>query len=635
MSKIKLFFKDKTNVIALVLGLLAAYLLFPGLLVNTVYPIDAANFSMGSLDASWSEALNYVNSKGLIWGTDFAFTYGPLAYLSIRLGLGANKYSFLVYDIFFALNVFFMFFFSYKQSTHKPLTLLFAVCLFLILPGYMGGGSALVLYFILIFWAGLYISRPHYGYLVPQILLVVLLFYTKFNSGLVAIIIYFAGLWYAGFVFKQKWFKVLAYTVIPVVLIIALTSVYNVYLPGFISAALEIVAGYTEIMYLEAESGTLLYPLLFALMAGIFFGVYFIKYKPQRLQTAMYAFLFFSGFYIMYKQAYTRADVWHVNEFLEYALLLMFCVPGFSKIKVKDFALSGLVFLMMGGIVYANFDHNPDKAIALGSKFNKSTYIEGFKTFDATQGGMGYLPNNNQMPDRIKQQIGTATVDSYPWNTAMLMENSLNYLPRPVMQSYTAYTHGLEQMNFDFYNSAKGPEYVVYDYDAVDNRYAFFDEPKLNLVLLKNYTAIDTFDLNSRHMLLLEKKPGARPVQLTLVNEYAMDIDDPLLPRPGIFYEIGVYSTLKGKAINFLTHAPWIYLRVVTQDNSAVEFKTSAGLLHAGVFSDTYIKDTRDFYKVITNAEPDKAMKVKQYNLIAHKEGAYLEKIRVKEFKVE
>ena len=63
--------------------------------------------------------------------------------------------------------------------------------------------------------------------------------------------------------------------------------------------------------------------------------------------------------------------------------------------------------------------------------------------------GFHLFPNNNQLPQSVLNKVGNNTIDSYPWNTQILLENKLNFMPRPIFQSYAAYTTDLEQMNID------------------------------------------------------------------------------------------------------------------------------------------------------------------------------------------
>ena len=91
----KNFFRDKLSILGFLISLIGAYTLFPIYLNLNVYPLSLSKELWYSLDPSWVLALNYVKEKGVYWGSEFAFTYGPLGQLLTRAGWGENKYIFL------------------------------------------------------------------------------------------------------------------------------------------------------------------------------------------------------------------------------------------------------------------------------------------------------------------------------------------------------------------------------------------------------------------------------------------------------------------------------------------------------------------------------------------------------------
>jgi hypothetical protein len=207
-------------------------------------------------------------------------------------------------------------------------------------------------------------------------------------------------------------------------------------------------------------------------------------------------------------------------------------------------------------------------------------------------------------------------------------------MPRPVIQAYAAYTPYLENLNFEYYNSEKAPKYVVYDYESIDMRYPLFDEPKVNLVFMKNYRIVDKFDFNGRHLLLLEKKSGAKPLEFKLIREYAMYLDTPLRPKEGIYYEVGVYNTLKAKVRSVLYYAVPINLKIRTMDNIVTDFKTSTPLLSSGLFSSVMITSTEDFQKMMKGDSIANNKKIREYGFRTDFKSSFKEKIRIKEYQI-
>jgi hypothetical protein len=281
------------------------------------------------------------------------------------------------------------------------------------------------------------------------------------------------------------------------------------------------------------------------------------------------------------------------------------------------------------GIVY--FDNGTKMPFETTNKIDKY-YLIGIKDYTPTS-GLHIFPNDNQIPYSVKAKIGTATVDIYPWTSQLIFENKLNFLPRPVFQSYTAYTKELEEMNFNHYNSKeKSPEFVLYEYIAIDQRYPLFDEPKVNLCLLKNYTPVEAFNFQQRKFILLQKSKDFKPLKLEKIKEYAMMTESPLVPKKDIFYEIGIYNSLAGSLVSIINHAPELSLEIKT--NTSSEYRTGKKLLESGVFLEQKVNTTQDFYSLFFADSLVKMEKVKFYNFKPKSPSLFKDKIRITEYKI-
>jgi hypothetical protein len=623
---------NTSNVLGFFLAFVAAYLLFPNFFVMEIYPIDATNYSFNSLDPSWVVSLSYANINDLIWGKEYAFTYGPLSYLAIRIGWGANKYSFLFFDIFYFINVFFICFITYRKSINKILVVFAVIVAVLLLPSYIGGSQALVLLLFLVFWIRQNIEDIKWYNYVFSIILLLLMFFIKFNTGLIAFLPYYGMLLYFVITKKEKVQFILLYGLIPLVSVFILSKLFNVDLYGYMISGIEMVSGYNEIMYLKQFNFINYQELtyIFIFLSLLFLIIKVFIEKKMYLKNLFSLCLFSLCLFIIYKQAFVRADIQHIMEFFNYIVLLILCFIDFFSYKPKNI-MTLLSFTTISIALFISTQNAEFKTIDIKSKINKENYFTSFIGFTATS-GMQIFPNNNQIPESIKNRIGNKTVDVYPWNIQLLFENELNYSPRPVVQSYTTYTRYLENLNFDHYNSKNGPQFVLYEFKSIDSRYPLFDEPKVNLVLLKNYIIVDTFVLHENKFVVLEKKKEAKPIKLEFLKEYAMLIDSPLIPENDIYYEVELYHTLIGKSYSIFNHTPDIKLNIKTSKGKTTEFKTSNALLKSGLFFDKIINNNEDFIEAINSINKPK-LKI-QYNFIPLNQDYFKEKIRIKEYKI-
>jgi hypothetical protein len=63
------------------------------------------------------------------------------------------------------------------------------------------------------------------------------------------------------------------------------------------------------------------------------------------------------------------------------------------------------------------------------------------------------------------------SVDVYPWGQQFVLARDMDYRPRPVFQSYLAFTTPLAQLNADFLAGPQAPDNILFDINAIDTRY--------------------------------------------------------------------------------------------------------------------------------------------------------------------
>jgi len=632
MKNLKANYFTKINIIGFLISFIAAYFLFPPYFDMGIYPIPPTEFSWQTLDPSWVSTINYIKIQNLNWGNDFAFTLGPLSYLTTRVGWGQDRIGFLLFDLFYFINFTIIFFTSFKNSTNKSLTGFLIVVLALILPNYFGSISSFILLAFLLFWVRYSMDNKTAVSYVFQTIIVVLLFFVKFNTGLISFVLFGAGILYKILFKKEKLLYLLGYFILPFIVIYIVSGYLNVAIPAYIQSALNIVSGYNEVMYLDR---TLCDKHLFALIiivssAVILFYKMVKEGKKEIFKNGFIVFLFAVSIYVLFKQAFVRADESHMKEFFYCGVLIVFCIYDFHWQQKNKYAL---FFICLTGLISVYFVNKLDAyAFNFESKTLKKTYFDGYNSFTPTS-GFHLFPNNNQLPQSVLNKVGNNTIDSYPWNTQVLLENKLNFTPRPVFQSYTAYTRELENKNFEFYNSDKAPKFVLYDFEAIDDRYPLFDEPKLNLLFTKNYNCVDTLVVNSRKTLLLEKKANSQKLKLVQTKEYAIYLDTPLVPQEGVYYEIFVYRNLLGDFMSIIDHGPDISLAVARKDGEVRKHKTSTKLLETGIFSSQHIRDTNGF-KSFLEGENKEENQINAYYFEPKNKIFFKEKIRIKEYKI-
>lgn len=552
------------------------------------------------LDISWQMAMNYVLSHKLLWGNDIIFTYGPLAFLSTRIGLGISRWIFLLFDIFLTLNFFYVFKDFLVNATNKWLALLILICVIVTADQFLGADLAWVLLFFVIYWMHKTYTNSRYAYLTILLILTLITFYIKMNTGLIAVIFIFVHLANLRISSKINNAKLLFVPVMFCFWLYISVQVFHVSLIHYIKGSVEMIKGYNDIMYLNEQHPVIeafIYIMLSLTLLLFFYRLYLLIKNKQYSQILLPA-VSIAYTLLLYKQSTLRNDVQHLFEYISFAPFILLCTISGNKKQDKIFLCGTFAIVLIA--LFSSFKSKNMVANAVRRITGIAHYAQMVREYNS------YVSLNQQskryIPERILNKIGQNTIDVYPWDIAYLMENKLNYAPRPVIQSFAAFTERLEMANYGHYLS-HSPEYVLYDYDAIDNRYPFNDECMLNMFIGNNYICADTFTSNGRLLLLLQKKTQIAPVPLDLIKTATVSLTKEVDAGHASFLKIDIQYSPAGKMKAIWSKPPQIKITYQTSDGQFLTYKTSKELLHAGIYIGNVVTSNKEFLSYLDHKE--------------------------------
>lgn len=597
--------------------------------VNYMRLVDKGESWLG-LDPSARATLNFAWIHHLNWGKDIVYTYGPLSFVSTRVGWGISRWVFVLVDIFTSVNIFFLFRDFLGRAQYKFLAAAILVIITAFMMTFYGSGLVWIYTTLIFYWMYRSYNNARTIYFIPLILLIVLSFYIKLNTGLFTMIFFVLHL--CLLVLMKKMRLVRAGVLFAALIIVTLLAAFimNVSIPAYVQGAFEVMKGYNSLMYLAAidlEMQSNVYLIFYCML--VLMAVYIVHI----IRTKQYAMLFFAMLSISYifllkKQALLRADTQHMYEFF-FFVPFVFLYGNFllPDSKFQQTALGFILIIVC--LAYScgnNFRSLSDAAMARISVLGK--WKDAFWYYD--QGHYTNQQDKRYLPPAVLAGIGKQSIDVFPWDSEFLIQNRLNYTPRPCFQTFQANTEYLQKINYDFFLN-NTPEFVLYDYDALDGCYPFNDAPQLNYFLLNNYTITDTFYANDRFRLLLRKKPQISPVTFTKIGEAEANINEEIPANNAAFIKIYVDYKANGKF-----HAYWdkpspIRIGSCSANNQWYEDKTSQELLKAGIMVEKRINDTRDFMTFAI--DKNLLQPVTKFKLLADKQFVS-KKIKIEYYKV-
>jgi hypothetical protein len=184
----------------------------------------------------------------------------------------------------------------------------------------------------------------------------------------------------------------------------------------------------------------------------------------------------------------------------------------------------------------------------------------------------------NRKSEKLPIPLGSST-DILPWDISDLTSQGINYKPRPIFQSYSAYTPTLQSLNATHFESINKPDFIVLRTGSIDERTPLeMDAPAL-LTISENYT------LNSRGSagsLILKIKEPKTTLSTSLLWKKALKGSD-LSPDPkaegfstswlmvkdlsrGSYLTISVKPTLTRKIQSAIFRSPPLMLEIKYSD---------------------------------------------------------------------
>jgi len=180
--------------------------------------------------------------------------------------------------------------------------------------------------------------------------------------------------------------------------------------------------------------------------------------------------------------------------------------------------------------------------------------------------------------------------------------NDLNYQPRPVFQSYSVFNAELMQLNNRAFASNTAPEFVLFNFDAIDGRFPPLEDAHVLRTLLTDYTLVG----GEGPFLLLKHQPVPQP-QMTLLKEALARADEPInLSEYGdddLWMEISLTPSIKGKLRETFYKPPEVYLGVWGQSSArAINLRAPFKMLGAGFVASPVMLRTQDVADLYTGA---------------------------------
>jgi hypothetical protein len=468
-------FITRGNSIRLFLALITALLTLPSW---SLYYAPA-------IDDAYRWAYNYFADGNYQLAKDILFPQGPLVFLTYPLPIGNNlPVAILVHALLTS-------FLAYRLLSVSRINLAISAALVFIIM--LVSDLQLVIFMLILTFLHGYLNKLKPLDLVIAVILTVFNLFIKSYGGIVSGLLVISALAYLYITTRN--FKI--------ILIGGATGILA-YLSGwlmlfrttegclnFLRGQVELSNGNSDAMIFAGDNNWLFLSVFIIAVAAI---PIVAKGTGLRFFSIIMLLPLFAG----WKHAMCRSEVYHMTGLFHFLILYLIVLILLFQAEIRPLALSCIALLayFCNLVSVSNFkNHFPDYA----NRVRKSTTImfNYHEIIADSKSESGFNIRSETLPDTIRKMISINQVDIYPWNYAIIPANNLNWTPRPVINSYSAYTRWLDQCDSAHFASDKAPAFIIWErtdpnsrgflLESIDHRYLLNDEPSTMLAMLSNY----------------------------------------------------------------------------------------------------------------------------------------------------
>lgn len=376
----------------------------------------------------------------------------------------------------------------------------------------------------------------------------------------------------------------------------------------------RITSGYTEAMMLTVkteawDAGCFL--LLAVLLCALTGQVAWARHRFWGLLplAGLGAILF-----IIFKQGYVRHDRHEITAAMALLLTSWMCLAMAWPENRRSAGLALLLLVgsgLMASSLFSRWFPSEGLRTQLGGTFNRYSLVA--PVYGVFTGYLrdDYEKNFARMRRSCPLPPMQGDADLYSYYQTVLFAHGLRYQPRPVIQSYSAYTPELARLNAAHLRTDHAAGNLLFAIQRIDNRFPSLDDGRSWPELLTRYDVKGPADAQGTY-LLLSRSAAPREYHLTPLRDTPARWGEPVAPpsttNGPIWVEIEIKKTLIGTVVSTLYKPPVLELTVSLRDHGQQDFRLVPAMARGGFLLSPVIGDNRAFAELAcTNGQPDLA----------------------------
>ncbi len=558
----------------------------------------------GDLDSSWMYGMNEAVQKGLEFGRDVLFTFGPYSSVATWMYNPATYGLMVLGSVVLTASFFFVVYQQFKDSRLEVKVLL----LLLLSTDLMVRDAAFFFIIILVGvavwkWASSLNEEKQVNpfsasYVVALFVPFGLLPLVKGSAlvGCVAITILSA----AAFAMRGAWMLAVAALLAPILSMIIFWSISGQALgglPNYLLGLHPIIEGYSAAMSI---TGNHLHIYFYVLVAIAIVGVLFVVTGGTSIEKTVLALMFMCILFLGFKAGFVRHDSHSLISAATLAAVTLLMVTLNSTLLSRlTLVPVGAAFLFINAPYLSGISWQWSKQ---GNSEHALSWEDRVpKLFDREWlDGQYELANAALRSERPIPPLD-GTVDIYALDHSYLIASGNDWAPRPILQSYSAYTPELALSNRDYLLSKGRPDNVIFAMQTIDGRLPTLDDGVSWPELLVNY---DLESMPGQYLHLFHRTQPTQAAQMESIFKATHRMGEEIsVPKSEemVFVKIEFEKSPVGRLINFLFKTTQLDLKVIRKSGRETTYRVVAGMTETGFLLSPLIETERELAKAFVD----------------------------------
>jgi len=250
-------------------------------------------------------------------------------------------------------------------------------------------------------------------------------------------------------------------------------------LPDYVKYSLQVISGYSAAMSTAAAGlGWQSTAAIVALGVGLWGALHTTRDSPPRQRVGV-ALVWIVYWFFIFKEGFVRHDSGHASIFFNAMLGGFLAFRWRPEYRPAAVACGALLLSVSLAVVAQPLSTVLDPTANVRIMVDQLRDVLGSNRRSAIiAAGRAAIKGAEPLDQRTLALLGKHTVAIYPSEIALAWAYGLNWDPIPVLQSYTAYTTGLDRLDANFLASTDSPQRILIQQPiSIDGRILSFDEP--------------------------------------------------------------------------------------------------------------------------------------------------------------